>query len=112
MSNDTNDLSKNIWLFNAKLNRMITTSDDNNNDYINNNYNYNGSYNINDSTLPTIGLNSSADASQNEPIVLITVIPITVIYVIIFISGVLGNVITCVVISRNRSMHTGKFKCL
>lgn len=34
------------------------------------------------------------------------VIPITICYIIIFIAGVLGNVITCIVISRNRSMHT------
>ncbi|XP_035895931.1 pyrokinin-1 receptor-like [Anopheles stephensi] len=34
------------------------------------------------------------------------VIPISVIYSTIFVIGVLGNVITCIVISRNRSMHT------
>jgi hypothetical protein len=33
-------------------------------------------------------------------------IVLTVIYVIIFITGVLGNVVTCIVISKNRSMHT------
>lgn len=35
-----------------------------------------------------------------------TTIPLTTIYLVIFISGVLGNVITCIVISRNKSMHT------
>lgn len=34
------------------------------------------------------------------------VIPITFIYVLIFIAGVIGNLSTCIVISRNRSMHT------
>lgn len=34
------------------------------------------------------------------------VIPVTICYVIIFIAGILGNVITCIVISKNRSMHT------
>ncbi|XP_055607160.1 uncharacterized protein LOC129754910 isoform X2 [Uranotaenia lowii] len=34
------------------------------------------------------------------------VIPISIIYSTIFVIGVLGNVITCIVISRNRSMHT------
>lgn len=34
------------------------------------------------------------------------VVPVTIIYVVIFITGVVGNVSTCVVISRNKSMHT------
>lgn len=34
------------------------------------------------------------------------VIPLTFIYSIIFISGILGNVITCIVIIRNKNMHT------
>ncbi|KAL3279721.1 hypothetical protein HHI36_017230, partial [Cryptolaemus montrouzieri] len=34
------------------------------------------------------------------------VIPITVIYVLTFISGVIGNISTCIVIARNKSMHT------
>uniref|UniRef100_A0A1B0GLI2 Putative neuromedin-u receptor 2 n=1 Tax=Lutzomyia longipalpis TaxID=7200 RepID=A0A1B0GLI2_LUTLO len=34
------------------------------------------------------------------------VIPITVFYAVIFLAGVLGNVTTCTVISRNKSMHT------
>lgn len=33
-------------------------------------------------------------------------IMLTVIYVIIFFTGVLGNVVTCIVIARNRGMHT------
>lgn len=34
------------------------------------------------------------------------VLPITVIYVVIFFTGVIGNISTCVVIARNKSMHT------
>lgn len=42
----------------------------------------------------------------NGKISLSTVIPLTIVYLVIFISGVLGNVITCIVISKNKSMHT------
>lgn len=34
------------------------------------------------------------------------VIPVTICYAIIFVAGILGNVITCAVISRNKPMHT------
>ncbi|XP_012533240.1 pyrokinin-1 receptor isoform X2 [Monomorium pharaonis] len=34
------------------------------------------------------------------------VLPITVIYAVIFFTGVIGNISTCVVIARNKSMHT------
>lgn len=37
---------------------------------------------------------------------LYVVIPVTIIYVLIFLSGLIGNVSTCVVIARNKSMHT------
>jgi hypothetical protein len=37
---------------------------------------------------------------------LYVVLPITVIYVVIFFTGMIGNIATCVVIARNRSMHT------
>lgn len=37
---------------------------------------------------------------------LYVVIPITIIYAIIFLSGFIGNISTCVVIARNKSMHT------
>lgn len=37
---------------------------------------------------------------------LYVVVPITVIYMIIFVTGVVGNISTCIVISKNRSMHT------
>lgn len=34
------------------------------------------------------------------------VVPITAIYSIIFVTGILGNIFTCLVIVRNKSMHT------
>lgn len=34
------------------------------------------------------------------------VIPITVIYMAIFLTGIIGNISTCIVISKNKSMHT------
>lgn len=34
------------------------------------------------------------------------VLPITIIYLSIFLTGIIGNVSTCIVISRNKSMHT------
>jgi hypothetical protein len=37
---------------------------------------------------------------------LAVVVPITLIYVTIFVSGVVGNVAVCVVIARNKSMRT------
>lgn len=54
---------------------------------------------------------SSLDVMHNElpyPIrdSLYIVIPLTIVYSIIFLTGVLGNIITCIVISRNKSMHT------
>ncbi|XP_026483816.2 pyrokinin-1 receptor-like isoform X1 [Vanessa tameamea] len=45
-------------------------------------------------------------SSFSEPESLNVIIPLTIIYIIIFIAGVLGNISTCVVIGRNRSMHT------
>lgn len=37
---------------------------------------------------------------------LVIVLPITIIYSLIFITGLLGNIFTCLVIVRNKSMHT------
>lgn len=47
-------------------------------------------------------LNSKFDVANSEVILVM----LTVIYVIIFITGVLGNVVTCIVIARNKGMHT------
>ncbi|GIX82087.1 pyrokinin-1 receptor [Caerostris darwini] len=37
---------------------------------------------------------------------LMTIIPMTIVYVLLFITGVVGNICTCVVIYYNRYMHT------
>ncbi|CAD6208820.1 GSCOCG00003627001-RA-CDS, partial [Cotesia congregata] len=37
---------------------------------------------------------------------LFIVIPMTLIYILIFITGIIGNVTTCIMILRNKSMHT------
>lgn len=42
--------------------------------------------------------------NQRDPFPII--LSITIIYVIIFVAGLLGNVITCTVISRNKCMQT------
>ena len=34
------------------------------------------------------------------------VVPITIVYVLIFVSGLVGNIAVCAVIIRNSSMHT------
>ncbi|XP_046735582.1 pyrokinin-1 receptor-like [Diprion similis] len=44
------------------------------------------------------------EPSRRDPLYI--VIPITIIYVTIFLTGVVGNISTCVVIARNKSMHT------
>lgn len=41
---------------------------------------------------------------QRDPLYI--VLPITIIYSVIFITGLLGNIFTCIVIVRNKSMHT------
>lgn len=43
---------------------------------------------------------------ESELYSLSLVVPITIIYSVIFITGVLGNISTCIVIARNKSMHT------
>lgn len=48
--------------------------------------------------------NYSLNRTLEEPLAL--AVPITAVYVVIFISGLVGNVSTCVVVARNRSMHT------
>lgn len=59
-------------------------------------------------------LNVSTTTSTVDPTVifgaqrdtLFVVIPITIIYTLIFITGLVGNVFTCIVIIINKSMHT------
>lgn len=54
--------------------------------------------------IQTYGNYSTEWGPNRDPMYI--VVPITVIYVAIFVIGVVGNVSTCVVISRNKSMHT------
>ncbi|ALC45557.1 Pk1r [Drosophila busckii] len=42
--------------------------------------------------------------AQRDPLSL--VIPVTIVYGLIFLTGVVGNISTCIVIKKNRSMHT------
>ncbi|XP_002054764.2 pyrokinin-1 receptor [Drosophila virilis] len=42
--------------------------------------------------------------AQRDPLAI--VIPVTVVYCLIFLTGVVGNISTCIVIKKNRSMHT------
>lgn len=46
------------------------------------------------------------DSCWHDPDPLVVMTLVSVCYIFIFIAGVLGNVITCIVISRNKSMHT------
>jgi len=41
-----------------------------------------------------------------------TAVPMTVVYALIFVTGLIGNVATCVVIARNHYMHTTTNYCL
>lgn len=45
-------------------------------------------------------------AAYSEPHTLDLLVPLSVTYVVIFVAGILGNTSTCIVIARNRSMHT------
>lgn len=52
-------------------------------------------------------LHHNATADENSILYpLSLIVPITVVYAVIFITGVVGNVSTCIVIARNKSMHT------
>lgn len=48
----------------------------------------------------------SRSSAYAEPDSLDLLIPLSIIYTVIFVAGILGNISTCVVIARNRSMHT------
>lgn len=74
-------------------------------DYFDNIYNVTNNEN---NQIQDYGALGSTNSSEWGPIrdSLYIVIPITVVYALIFITGVIGNVTTCIVISRNKSMHT------
>ncbi|CAG9766928.1 unnamed protein product [Ceutorhynchus assimilis] len=46
------------------------------------------------------------NSSENESLPFELVIPFTIVYAIIFFTGVIGNISTCIVIAKNKSMHT------
>ncbi|XP_037028776.1 pyrokinin-1 receptor-like [Bradysia coprophila] len=62
--------------------------------------------------LPTVGVNLDGEYSNFTGYLgpqrdsLYVVIPITFIYMLIFITGVIGNISTCIVISKNKSLKT------
>ena len=51
-------------------------------------------------------LNASEKSAGGYRDSLSIIIPISLCYFIIFVTGILGNVITCVVIAKNKTMHT------
>lgn len=54
---------------------------------------------------PIVHRRNSVDwGPKRDPLYI--VIPITILYIIIFLTGVAGNVSTCIVIFRNKTMHT------
>ncbi|XP_073991420.1 pyrokinin-1 receptor-like [Rhodnius prolixus] len=55
-------------------------------------------------SLARLILEKPTSSSQMDPLYI--VIPMTVLYSLIFLTGVIGNVSTCIVIARNRHMHT------
>ncbi|XP_069962189.1 uncharacterized protein [Bactrocera oleae] len=55
--------------------------------------------------LNTAQLNQTWELPQQQ-LPMSALITLTVFYAIIFVAGVLGNLITCIVISRNKFMHT------
>lgn len=62
-------------------------------------------------TLPTVSGNLDGEYNITEILgpkrdPLYVVIPITFIYMLIFITGVIGNISTCIVISKNKSLKT------
>ncbi|XP_017796506.1 PREDICTED: neuromedin-U receptor 2-like [Habropoda laboriosa] len=60
---------------------------------------------INNYTSPIVAFLQQEDSTtRRDPLYI--VLPITVIYAVIFFTGLIGNVATCVVIARNKSMHT------
>lgn len=55
-------------------------------------------------THATIAMASLNLGPVRDPLYI--VIPITILYSVIFFTGILGNVVTCIVIARNKHMHT------
>lgn len=106
--------SANVILIDTKLNEIMGDETRNNN--FSDAYLVVTSYpfaNISDYilnlTASAVGNNLSSSKTTSEsgyrdPLSII--LPISICYILIFIAGVLGNVITCVVIATNKTMHT------
>lgn len=67
--------------------------------------------------MSTLGSESNITVNYSFPVdptqifgpqrdTLFIVLPITIIYALIFVTGLFGNIFTCIVIIRNKSMHT------
>ncbi|XP_069668628.1 pyrokinin-1 receptor-like isoform X2 [Periplaneta americana] len=61
---------------------------------------------ISNSIAPSVPLSNVTSTWGPKRHPLYIVVPITVIYAVILFTGLLGNVSTCVVIARNKHMHT------
>lgn len=124
------NIVKNFSIFEQNLNDLNFPTNNNNS---NSNSNNNTMSNIIYDTITTTTSTTNNSDFENSPYTLATdnnllpdeeydfdlakvfgpkrdslkiVIPVTIIYVLIFITGVIGNIITCIVIKKNRSMHT------
>lgn len=74
------------------------------NDAISEMLNSTNSYYENNATNNAINITDTNGTQRSEP--LCVIIFVTICYSIISLAGILGNVITCIVISKNKSMHT------
>lgn len=87
-------------------NKNIITTENNNNEW-SKSMKISDNYTNSLTAMLTASVESSFNQTTNERRdALYVVIPVTIIYGIIFFTGLVGNVSTCVVIARNRSMHT------
>jgi 7 transmembrane receptor (rhodopsin family) len=117
--------SANVILIDSKINEIMGDETNRNNSIISDGYLLVTSYpstNISDYILDLTASTISAVAAGNQsgnysssskttsesgyrdPLSII--LPRSICYIVIFIAGVLGNVITCVVIATNKTMHT------
>lgn len=87
--------SKNVSAIIQNFAKMLFS--ENSSSYVQNN----ASHQFTDELMPK-PLSNKFDVANSEIILIL----LTVIYVIIFITGVLGNVVTCIVIAKNKGMHT------
>lgn len=104
--------SANVILIDRKISEIMGNHDTN----VTDNYAFvtfspSASFNFLDDNLSSIVVEATTTSNLKEseniyrdPLSII--LPISIIYIIIFIAGILGNVITCVVISTNKTMHT------